>query len=241
MSATDALSYINKAKEEISTLYTSITDPGLKLTKDQMTKLLNKLSNLSGTMLDVGVKVGILEGQVKSYEHMVSSKVIEPNSSHESSNSSNLTMCEAADELEERKKRSKNLIIFNFPESSACSQIDKITDDTTRISTTLTTLNSTITQANITTFRLGIKKPDKSRPLKVILDNPTQAIDILRKKNNITEYPGIKIYSDQTPAQRNYLANLRLTLDQRTQNGETGLTIKYKNNKPTIVNTNPKN
>lgn len=74
-----------------------------------------------------------------------------------------------------------------------------------------------------------------------MLNNPTQAIDILRKKNYITDYPGIKIYSDQTPAQRNYLANLRLTLDRRTQDGETGLTIKYKNNKPVIVSTNSKN
>lgn len=158
MSTTDALSYINKAKEEISALFSTITDPALKLTKDQATKLLNKLSNLSGTMLDVGVKVGILEGQVKSYEHMVSSKLIESNTQHDSSSLPILSTCEAADELEERVKRSKNIIIFNFPESLACSQIDKITDDTTRISNTLTAINSTITKDNITTFRLGLKK-----------------------------------------------------------------------------------
>lgn len=48
----------------------------------------------------------------------------------------------------------------------------------------------------------GLVKINTPRSLKFMLKNVTQAIDIVRKKNNITDYPGIYIYSDQTPAKK---------------------------------------
>lgn len=232
--------YISKATTLINLINTVMCDPNNKFTKEQILKIMPKTTDLLGLLGQISVSHGKLEGELIGYKDLHSSqKLIAPQSPQD--HKTNTTLCEAADEIEERKKRSKNLIIFNIPESTASSQVDKLTDDASRISAVLSSLNPSINQADITTYRLGVKNTDKPRPLKVILDNASQTIDILRKKSNITGYPGIKIYSDQTPVQRKYLSELRISLEHRTQEGEQGLTIKYINNKPVIVKTHPKN
>lgn len=51
----------------------------------------------------------------------------------------------------------------------------------------------------------------------------------------------VRIYSDQTPYQQKYLENLRRKLQERQENGEKDLFIKYKNGTPTIIKIHPKN
>lgn len=70
----NAIACINMAKDLIGTLYKTITTDQTvikNLTKEQMAKIVVTLSDLSGTMIDVGVKVGMLEGKVDLYEKLI--------------------------------------------------------------------------------------------------------------------------------------------------------------------------
>lgn len=77
----------------------------------------------------------------------------------------------------------------------------------------------------------------------MILDCPNHANTILRNKIKLrdSEFSKISIQPDQTLRQRMYMSNLRKSLDQRRENGESNLTIKYFNGIPKIVPIAKKN
>ena len=85
------------------------------------------------------------------------------------------------------------------------------------------------------TFRLGREKiADKIRPLKIIMHSSNDVKTLFRNKNNL-ESKNLKIVSDKTPLETQYLNHVRTQLNERVLQGETDLTIKYVNNIPTIV------
>lgn len=229
----DSQGYISLARNAVEALTELIIDPSSKLNKEQIAKMIPKTNAILGTIAQMAAKMATLEGELTANKALISKPNYESNSV--------VSMCEAADELEDRKNRAKNLIIINVPESSKSNQIEKISDDNLQIINILNKIDNNIESNSISTFRLGAVRPDKSRPIKVILRNSTEAMNILRKKNVYLTNSPIKIYSDQTPNQRKYLTDLRQTMESRIQGGEIGLTIKFINNKPSIVKITPKN
>lgn len=84
--------------------------------------------------------------------------------------------------------------------------------------------------------RLGKYNGTKPRPLKIVFDSSEIAKCLLKNKSKCRN--GIKIYSDQTPSQRDYMHKLQIELKNREQNGENNLTIKYLKGVPTIISNN---
>lgn len=140
-------------------------------------------------------------------------------------------------ECQERITKQKNIIIFNLPESSSKSSSDRLEYDKNEVSKIINKIVDNCCQP-IKIFRIGKYNPQKPRPLKVCFENADIALQILRNKNNQSEF---KIYSDQTYKQRKHLSQLKEELLTRQEEGEQNLVIKYVKGTPKIITQQSKN
>lgn len=132
-------------------------------------------------------------------------------------------------EAAERTRRSNNFIITALPESSSEDDLNKAKK--------IINLTTGTNMNNISAMRLGTRRQDGLRPLKVAVGDPVVVRSVLKNKNKLTnsEFRRIKIFDDQTPAQRDYLGGLRNELKRRIDSGEKDITIKYVKGQPSIV------
>lgn len=141
-------------------------------------------------------------------------------------------------EIQNRNNRQKNIIVVGLPEPTLSKSEERLAKDEADIMNLIFAMDNDIPKP-IKIFRIGKPHPGKNRNIKVCFDVTGPAKQLLRNKNKLPE--GIKIFSDQTPAQQNYLKCLQDELRQRENNGESGITIKYLNGTPTIVKSDTKN
>ncbi|KAJ8945300.1 hypothetical protein NQ318_002757 [Aromia moschata] len=133
-------------------------------------------------------------------------------------------------EMQDRQNRMSNIIISNIKESNQTTRSSRILDDTNTIKAVLSPIDLDDTY-KFKIQRLEKFDPEKNRLIKVILPSRDHALNILRNKNKIT-IPGVKIFGDQTKAQKEYYLHLKRQL---TELGDDSKTIKYINNVPRIV------
>lgn len=134
-------------------------------------------------------------------------------------------------EMEERRIRERNLMIYNIPESLRQGVTEKIAEDKESVRNVLLPI-SDLNIDSMKVIRAGKKGP-KPRPLKIIcIDKPT-VINFLKNKNKIT-HPQAKIGSDLTFKQRKYLQDLRSRLQSRNDDNEK-MTIKFFGGIPKLV------
>lgn len=141
-------------------------------------------------------------------------------------------------ECQERKKREKNVIFVGITEHVSLSTQERIQSDERAVLSITSEINRDIPKP-IMIFRIGKYNPNKTRSIKVCYDNSETALLLLRNRGKLSE--NIKIFSDQTLAQRKYYLNTKEELRRRMNNGETDLTIKYINGIPNIIKLDPKN
>lgn len=141
-------------------------------------------------------------------------------------------------EIQERKKREHNIIIAGVPEQTSSNVEQRLLNDESEVLKILSQINKDISKPT-KIFRIGKFLPGKMRGLKVCFDNPDAAMQLLRSKNKLST--NVKIFSDQTPAQRDYFQKIKNELTHRVNNGERDITIKYINGIPKIVNSTTKN
>lgn len=135
-------------------------------------------------------------------------------------------------EMIDRQNRMSNVIIFNVKESQMNSRIERNNDNINTVKDLLGDIK--IDTDHIKAFRLGKFDPSKTRPIKVIFSSVEDAKYVLKNKNNI-KVPSIRIYGDQTQAQRKYFLYIKQQLQEIIASGDDTKTIRYLNNKPTIV------
>lgn len=168
------------------------------------------------------VKIDKLEGQINDLKKL-------------NDNISDSTVSENEDiisEIIDRQSRASNIVIFNVNESKLNSSRERNSEDNKTVHTILKDLD--INKDGIKQFRLGKAEPGKNRPIKIILNSPEDAKYVLKNKYNIT-VPNIRIYSDQTKAQLQYLRKVKADLQVLIEKGDVNKTIKFFKNKPTIV------
>lgn len=112
-------------------------------------------------------------------------------------------------------------------------------DDTTSIKKIIFDLDNSTNSLDLKVYRIGKRDNNKPRGVKVEFPESKWPKILLGKKHSLKN--NIRMYPDQSVAQRNYLKNLRIELTNRQSSGEQDITIKYINNHPTIVKFNPKN
>ena len=147
-------------------------------------------------------------------------------------------------EMDDRKRCSSNVLIYNIPESAASSIQQKIDDDINRVMDILSPLGSFPKPKKV--IRIGSYKPDSIRPLKIVCNNEDVAKEILRSnKNNSNRNNHFR--PDLTRVQRDFNKSVLNDFRDRLSKGESDLTVKYKNNlayitsKSTSRNNLPKN
>lgn len=127
-------------------------------------------------------------------------------------------------ELQERQKRENNIMIFNLLEEG---------DDVGKVKEIFRIL--TKEDINMSkTIRVG--KPNKNgiRALKIVLENPADAVKILKAKKGALKGRKIYVNADLTPMQYGNLKKLRDEVDNRKQNGENVI-LRYIKGVPQIV------
>jgi hypothetical protein len=133
-------------------------------------------------------------------------------------------------EISDRQSRSRNIILFNIPESPTQLNID----DKNQISNIFRQIGVLIDPINV--VRLG-KVSNKCRPIRATLPNQHDVFDVLKNKRKLSElanFKQISLSSDRTLLQRKHLKNLMDELNARKTAGETNLFIKYINGLPVI-------
>lgn len=227
----DAQAYISLAKDAVNLLTNMIMEPNNKFTKEQIAKIIPRTNDILGTIAQMAVKMANLEGELTALKSATPT-VCSPQAQTQ-------TVCEILAEMKEQSYRDKNIIIHNIPENMSLSQTESMNTDIASVKKILSDMDSSTTNIDLKIYRLGIRKTDKPRSIKVEFPEAKWPKILLKKKNTLKN--NIRMYQDQTFLQRKQLTDLREELEKRKSSGETDITIKYLNNNPTIVKMHPKN
>lgn len=153
----------------------------------------------------------------------------------------NIQFEEIVQEVSERQSRQRNLLIFGMKEqSSAISKDERISSEKMEVSKLISYV-SLGADAQITNMhRLGKFDKDRSspRPIKITLNSREIALELIRKSPSLknSTFKQISLSFDKTPKQLEYYKQLKLELEERKNNGETNVKIKYFNGVPKIIN-----
>ena len=185
--------------------------------EDISNKLNTKFAAVDARIDDLSERCSLLEGSVASIRGLVDSSATAP---------STLSDGMILHELEERQRRSSNLIFLNIPESPEGQQ----PGDTPIVLTLLGPLS--VDTSHLRIRRLGVRsgEPDsaRSRLLLAVLSTPADALRVLRNRR-LLRLNGVRVRvrGDETPIQKQQFIDAKKSLEARTKAGEKDLTIKY--------------
>lgn len=147
-------------------------------------------------------------------------------------------------EIYERNKRSRNIILYGSLESGTSKQ-EQTKLDSVLMQGLLGEIG--IQSDEIKPIRLGkfdTTREQLSRPIRITLSSSDDVFKTIRKfktiKNN-PKYSHLSVSFDRTPKQIAIFKSIKAELTTRTAAGETGLRIKFQNGIPTIIHVNSGN
>lgn len=191
---------------DIKNLIESSTKEILGSLKKEINEISNKLSHLQN-------KVDELESRNSQLEqrcHQLESKSL------------NISTA-ILDEMEDRLRRKKSLIISGIPEQTEGSAEERIEADKTTVEDLLENLCGVSDSDISRTHRIGRQQPDKNRLIRVALSDEDDKKKILYKAKelrNMPSYSNVYINSDLTPSQRESNKRLREELKRRRDLGD---------------------
>lgn len=223
---------LNQIKEQIMDIKNEIKT--IKISTENFSKQLERVNidieNIKTKTTATEVKIKDIETEILQIKNEQNSKstLKPPVECHE-----NLIL-----EIKDRYDRENNIVFVGIPEINDKNWKSRQHHDKEEVTKLITML---LEDCPIPTQcrRLGKYVQNKNRPLKVIFEHSKTAKHLLKNKTKLPET--VKVFSDQTPTQKQYLITLKEELNKRTQNGEKNLNIKYVKGTPTIVVTSKKN
>lgn len=214
---------ISEIKNEIKTINSTTEN----ITKN-IEHINNEMKNMKSDQATTEIKIRQIETeicQLKDQQNIVCSTSKSPNLHHH-----NLFL-----ELQDRCDRAKNIVIVGILEINDKNSNSRRNHDNNEVKRVLKSIYEECPNP-IKSIRLGKYIPNKNRPIKIFFDCPSIPKYLLRNRKKLPE--DIQIYSDQTPAQKEYLRLLKEELIKRIEKGEKDLIIKYVKGIPTIVTNN---
>lgn len=234
---------MNQILSQLSFLASKISDLTDKV--DLITSLPSKVDNLiteveslNGNLQSLDLRVTTNESKIEELER----KILNTKTVHGAPDTE-ATIAE----INERERRSRNVILYNLPESKNNTASVRIEHDSNLISKIIAKFCPSDSEASFKSYRIGRPLKDRSRPLKVIFKKSTVVMELCKNfspSDLVEQEPNLRdvgISRDRTPAERKYLQELRATLKEMTDSGEADLTIKFVNGVPKIVKSSPKN
>jgi len=144
-------------------------------------------------------------------------------------------------EISERERCSRNVIISGLKESSSSAIEERISYDTSKIAETIDPYFPEVV-ANLKSIRLGKPNDRGPRALKVFFSSKEIALKLVSDFNkNARGLPpdsrlrSVTMTRDRTPLERESIRLVYTELENRKKNGETDLTINYRDGFPFIV------
>lgn len=195
-------------------------------------------TDLGSNLNDLKSLIVSLKKEIEELKVKFTSKIVDNKSSFPS-----YPFEEVLHELSDRNARKSNIIIFGIPETPGNASREQSTTDNEAVLRTLRFLVPSTDINPISLFRLGKYDPSKPRPrpIKVKLPRDELVGTLLKNTKNLKtnkDFSNIVIASDRTPRQQEHYRSVRMELQQRLNNGETNLTIKYVKGIPSIVPLN---
>lgn len=139
-----------------------------------------------------------------------------------------------AAELEDRRRRRKNIILTGLAERTAPTPKRRAETDRNDVFQSLANICPTVEMDDLRhVSRLGDKTGNRTRAVKVTLSSPEMASKILCRGRKQPS-PTVKVLNDRTPAQQLELETLRKELATRQAAGHN-LTIRYVRGVPRIL------
>lgn len=205
-----------------------LTKPGLSYTCVNCTAIRKDINELKAIILQLKNEVPDLKAQ----------KSVAVESSHINSSVFN----DVVQDIMERQRRPKNLIVYGVEENESSIKDTRFAHDVSCVNNVLNFLSDFTNQCNIKPVRLGkyLQNRNRPRPIKIILHDGQTVHEIVRKSNLLknSNFNNVRISLDHTPKQREYYNNLKMELSNRLANGERDLKIKYVNGVPVIKSLN---
>lgn len=238
-SRTDCLPPSNQPRDLLLNQLSILTDKITELTNkvDSLTSLPAKVDSLIVEVDTLNTNVLHLERRVNDNECRV--KALEERVISASQQGSSTE--QIVSELSDRSRRSKNIMLYDLNESLDGNVETRKRHDSNLVQKLLANYLSGANLDGIKILRVGKKIPNKTRPLKVIMDSEASVGKFLSNfspesaKQIDNCFSKVRVSRDRTPREMEFFKSLKLELERRISQGEKDLTIKYKNNVPCIV------
>ncbi len=132
------------------------------------------------------------------------------------------------------ESRRANFIMYDIPEHDSEDGNERKREDTTKLTNILQRLKLGNKQPKVVN-RLGRREQGKTRPLKIIMPNENDKVDVLKKIQSLKKSDNadekqlvqdLRIAPDRTKKEREDYKKLRQELDERKSKGEENLIIR---------------
>lgn len=213
---------------------------------DVLSSIPNDIASINNQLVQVNEKLSNFEPRIAESEKRINSLEKEV-SNLKNSDGSTCSIDLVVEEINDRERRTCNVIVYNVPESTSGTTSVRVDHDHNMISKLTSSFCTVSDDSPFKSHRLGRPARNNCRPLRVTFKKSDLVVDFCKnfdKSRLLGLDPCLKdvaISRDRTPKERKYLADLRVSLNERVENGETDLTIKYVNGIPKIVKKSPKN
>jgi uncharacterized protein YoxC len=229
----------NLILKQLTLLTSKITDLSDKV--DALISLPAKVDSLVSELEGLNKNISQLENRLCVNESKVNALEKKLDESAQIGSNGNAETIIA--EMSDRARRSKNIMLFNFPESQDKNVEVRVKHDNDLVTRLLDSFLPEAGSNSFKTARVGKRVPNKTRPLKVILSKESDVTTFLSgfSSESAGQVDGrlstVKASRDRTPREMEYYKSLKSELEARISQGERGLSIKYKNNIPSIVSS----
>ena len=202
---------------DICTLISDAKNEILRSLKPDLERLNNNIASLSSKIKTIETRLDNLSQRQTTQATEIETLKL----SYESMTT--LLPSTILDEVDNRFRRRTNIIIRGLPELEEGSANDRRDHDVTRTNAVLNYLScdSNIIVKNVT--RIGKKRPNGHRLLKIVLPDEDMKRDILQKAKSLrssSKFADVFISPDLTPQQQNDQKNLQIQLKSRRAEGE---------------------
>lgn len=171
-------------------------------------------------------------------------KELKENKANANSSPKNFNFEEVIEEINERNRRKRNLIIFGIQEvdPNIPGNVRHETDNKSAYNI-LNKIVQDIGDTNFKPIRLGRFDANKAkpRPIRITLEDENLVHEVIRnvkKLRSHQNYGHVSISFDRTPRQISYYKEIKNEFEARIKDGDTNCKIKYVNGIPKIVSLN---
>lgn len=215
-------------------------------TKSDLDVLASKITKISTDVADINDALSKMEPRLSAVEEDLTLVKNDLKSLHDSKADS-LGMESVIEEIADRGRRSRNIILYDIPENKSKTLTVRVKHDNDLV---LKLIESFCTPGRDNSFkssRLGRIQGNRPRPLKIIFNSSDITVDFSKNFDSSVlsriddKLTGVSFSRDRTPSERKHLAELKSSLKRRIESGESDLTIKYMNGVPKIIKKASKN